>query len=98
MQEVSEERNIAIARISKIVDSLIQGNNIYQQRLNKSEMVQHFVRLLDKFFPKYNIKAISDEELINRIDSILVIEALSRTLNDLTPEQIERFNESVKGR
>ncbi len=53
------------------------------------------VSLLDKFSPDF-IKAIFDNELVNRIDSILVVEAVSGTLNDLTPEQMEMFDAAVK--
>lgn len=97
MQEVSGKRDIAIARLSKIVDKLIQVNKIYQERLDKEEIIQHLVKLLDKFSPEF-INAISDGELTKRIDSILVIEAVSGTLNDLTPDQMEKFEASVKRR
>lgn len=96
MQEVSRERDLAIARISGIVDHLIQGKSLYEERLDKQEVMQLLARLLDKFSPEF-IKAIPDDELIARIDSILVIEAVSGTLNDLTPEQIDIFDSSVKG-
>ncbi|MBN3894256.1 MAG: hypothetical protein HWQ41_02970 [Nostoc sp. NOS(2021)] len=97
MQEVARERDIAIARISKIVDNLIQGNSLYQERLDKQEIIQHLIRLLDKFSPEF-INVLSDGELTDRIDSILVIEAVSGTLNDLTAEQIEMFNTAVERR
>ncbi|QLE40980.1 hypothetical protein FD723_11305 [Nostoc sp. C052] len=97
MQEVSEKRDIAIARLSKIVDKLIQNNNLYQERLDKQEIIQHLVNLLDKFSPEF-INALSERELTDRIDSILVIEAVSGTLNDLTPEQIEMFDAAVERR
>ncbi|MBN3961568.1 hypothetical protein [Nostoc sp. NMS8] len=97
MQEVSGKRDIAIARLSKIVDKLIQNNSLYQERLDKQEIIQHLVNLLDKFSPEF-INALSDGELTNRIDSILVIEAVSGTLNDLTPEQIEMFDAAVERR
>lgn len=95
MQEVYGEREVAITRISKIVDNLIGGNSLYQERLDKQEIIQHLVSLLDKFSPDL-IKAISDNELVNRIDSILVVEAVSGTLNNLTPEQMEMFDAAVK--
>ncbi|WP_445632025.1 hypothetical protein [Nostoc sp. DSM 114167] len=88
---------MAIARLSKIVDKLIQDNSLYQERLDKQEIIQHLVNLLDKFSPEF-LNAISDGELMDRIDSILVIEAVSGTLNDLTPEQIEMFDAAVKRR
>lgn len=94
MQEVYGEREVAITRISKIVDNLIGSNSLYQERLDKQEIIQHLVSLLDKFSPDF-IKAISDRELADRIDSILVVEAVSGTLNDLTPEQMEMFDAAV---
>ncbi|MBN3938904.1 MAG: hypothetical protein V7L21_26585 [Nostoc sp.] len=97
MQDVSGKRDIAIARLSKIVDKLIQDNILYQERLDKQEIIQHLVNLLDKFSPEF-INALSDGELTDRIDSILVIEAVSGTLNDLTPEQIEMFDAAVERR
>ncbi|MEH2371348.1 hypothetical protein [Nostoc sp.] len=97
MQEVSGKRDIAIARLSKIVDKLIQYNSLYQERLDKQEIIQHLVNLLDKFSPEF-INALSEGELTDRIDSILVIEAVSGTLNDLTPEQIEMFDAAVERR
>ncbi|MDM9380299.1 hypothetical protein QUB80_06240 [Chlorogloeopsis sp. ULAP01] len=97
MQEVSSGRDAAVVRISEIIDNLIKGNSLYQERLNKEEMIQLLVRLLDKFSPDY-IKAIPDNDLKHRIDSILVIEAVSGTLNDLTPEQMEMFNAAVEER
>ncbi|MEH2122967.1 hypothetical protein [Nostoc sp.] len=52
---------------------------------------------MDKFSSEF-INALSDGELTDIIDSILVIEAVSGTLNDLTPEQIEMFDAAVERR
>ncbi len=97
MQEISQERDIAIARISGIVEKLIAGNTLYKERLDKEVMIQNLVRFVDKFSPEY-LKTIPDDELTNIIDSISVIEAVSGTLNDLTPEQMKMFDEAVEGR
>jgi hypothetical protein len=40
MQEVYGEREAAITRISKIVDNLIKANTLYQERLDKQEIIQ----------------------------------------------------------
>jgi uncharacterized membrane protein len=95
MQQVSEQRKEAIARISTIVDKLIAGNSLYQERLEKKEIMEILVNLVDKFSTEF-VTAISDNELTDRIDSILVIEAVSGTLNDLTPEQMKMFEQAVK--
>jgi hypothetical protein len=41
---------------------------------------------------------IKDDDLIDRTDSILILEAVSGTLNNLTPEQIAVFDEAVEGK
>ncbi|WP_313949933.1 hypothetical protein [Nostoc sp. FACHB-190] len=42
MDKIAQEKDIAIARMSKIVDNLIQGNNLYEERLQKREIMQHY--------------------------------------------------------
>ncbi len=42
------------------------------------------------------MRAITEHELTRRIDKILVLEAVSGTLNDLTPEQIKMYDDAVK--
>ncbi|WP_442946733.1 hypothetical protein [Nostoc sp. NZL] len=44
------------------------------------------------------MREIKDDDLTDRIDSILILEAVSGTLNDLTPEQIAIFDAAVEGR
>ncbi len=58
-------------------------------------MNQLMIHLFDRFSVE-QLKAISNEDLIDRIDSILVVEAVSGTLNDLTPEQMKMFEEALK--
>ncbi len=97
MQEVLGARDVAIARISGIVDKLIAGNNLYQERLDKEAVMEILVNLVDKFSPE-SVLPVLEHELTDRIDSILVIEAVSGTLNDLTPEQIKMYDEAVERR
>ena len=55
------------------------------------------VDLFSQFSPE-EFMTITDNQLTDRIDSILVLEAVSGTLNDLTPEQIKIFDEVVEGK
>ncbi|MBD2778837.1 hypothetical protein [Iningainema tapete] len=93
MQEVSTNRQEAIARISAIIEFLIEGNDFYKEKLDKEAMVQHLTTFVDKFSPDY-VQSIPDNDLTNRIDRILVVEAVAGTLNDLTPEQIKMYDEA----
>ena len=97
MQEVSNYTQELFNRISPIVEKLFKGSNFYIDRLNEQEMVEMLVSLFGKFSPE-QMKAISDNELSSRIKKILTLEAVSGTLNDLTPEQIKIFDEAVLGK
>jgi hypothetical protein len=97
MQEIFSYHQELINRISPIVKNLFQGNSLYQVKLNQREMIQMLVELFGKFSPE-EMSEIKDDDLTDRIDSILVLEAVSGTLNDLTPEQIATFDATVEGR
>lgn len=97
MQEVYSYDQELFNRISPIVDNLFKANSLYLVKLKKWEMVELLVELFGKFSPE-EMSAIKEEDLTRRIDKILVLEAVSGTLNDLTPEQIKIFDEAVEGK
>lgn len=97
MYEVVQDNNEVFNRVLPIVERLFEGNSLYQVKLDKNEMVQLLVSLLEKFSLE-DMRAISDHELMHRIRKIMTLEAVSGTLNDLTPEQIEIFDAAVEGR
>jgi uncharacterized protein YfkK (UPF0435 family) len=97
MQEVSNYTQEITNRISQIVENLFKSNSFYMVRLKKQERIEHLVNLFSKFSPE-EFRAIPDYELTRRIDKLLVLEAVSGTLSDLTPEQIKIFDEAVEGR
>ncbi len=97
MYEVSQEQDVFLVRISQIVNNLIDSNKFYQEKLDKNEMILDLVDLFKQLsFEEF--ATIEHEDLIHRIDNILNLEAVSGTLNDLTPEQMEMFDASVEGR
>ncbi|MGB3640595.1 MAG: hypothetical protein WBA39_23925 [Rivularia sp. (in: cyanobacteria)] len=97
MQEVKKENPELLNRISPIVEKLIKSSSLYQVKLKRDEMVKMLVNLFGQFSPE-EFRAIKDNDLTKRIDSILVVEAVSGTLNDLTAEEIAIFDEAVEGR
>ncbi|MDJ0736877.1 MAG: hypothetical protein QNJ47_22890 [Nostocaceae cyanobacterium] len=97
MQETTSYHQELVNRISPIIEKLFKTNSLYLVKLKKPEITESLVQLFGKFTPE-EMKSISDEELTRRIDKILVIKAVSGTLNDLTPEQIKIFDESVEGK
>lgn len=95
MQEISSQRDVLVGRILPIVEKLFRDNNLYQLKLDKQEMVEMLVNMFGQFSLE-EMKDITEHELTRRINKILVLEAVSGTLNDLTPEQIKMYDEAVK--
>lgn len=82
-------------KLPQIVDNLIDNNPLYQEGLNRKEMRD----LINGIFTPVaipDLNSISEQELTKRIKSILSLHLVSGMLNDLTPEQMKIFDESVK--
>ena len=97
MQEVSSYQQELSNRISPIVDNLFKSNSLYLVKLKKWEMMEMLVDLFGQLSPE-EMRAINEHELIRRIRKILTLEAVSGTLDDLSPEQIAIFDAAVEGR
>ncbi|MGH1392661.1 MAG: hypothetical protein ACRAVC_01315 [Trichormus sp.] len=82
-------------RLTEIVKTLIDNNHLYQENLDKQEMIAEITRTFNPVAVP-DLENISEEELTKRIKSILSLHLVSGMLNDLTPEQMQLFDESVK--
>ncbi|HIK03791.1 MAG TPA: hypothetical protein IGS40_03595 [Trichormus sp. M33_DOE_039] len=82
-------------RLTEIVKTLIDNNHLYQENLDEQEMIAEINRTFDPTSVP-DINSISEEELTKRIKSILSLHLVSGMLNDLTPEQMQLFDESIK--
>jgi len=82
-------------KLTKIVETLINNNPIYQENLNVEEMI---TVINETFTPIAvpDVNTISEEELTKRIKSILSLHLVSGMLNDFTPEEMALFDDSVK--
>lgn len=95
MQEVFDRTQELTHRISPIVEKLFKDRKFYVERLKKTERIEDLVSLFGKLTPE-EFRSIPDPELTRRIAKLLTLEAVSGTLNDLTPEQMKIFDESVE--
>jgi hypothetical protein len=82
-------------KLTEIVQTLIDNNTLYQENLDKQEMIEVINRTFDPAAVP-DLESISEEQLTKRIKSILSLHLVSGMLNDLTPEQMRLFDESVK--
>jgi hypothetical protein len=82
-------------KLTEIVKTLIDNNPLYQENLDKEKMLEVINRTFDPVAVP-DVNSISEEELMKRIKSILSLHLVSGMLNDLTPEEMRIFDESVK--
>jgi hypothetical protein len=97
MYEVSQGKDIFLSRISPIVDDLFNSNSFFQEKLDKTEIIQHLTDLFKKFSLE-EFTAIDKENLTKRINFVMVVEATAGMLSDLTPEEMAIFDAAVEGR
>ena len=82
-------------KLPEIVRTLIDNNPLYQENLDREKMIEVINRNFDPIAVP-DVNSISQGELTKRIKSILSLHLVSGMLNDLTPEQMQIFDESVK--
>jgi hypothetical protein len=96
MNNISLKEATTFKRISAIIENLIANNSVYQERLDKERMINYIYDLFNKPNTLLNVDIIEQEELIKRINGILVLHSVAGTLNDFTPEEMTIFDEAVK--
>ncbi|MDB9372212.1 hypothetical protein [Nodularia sphaerocarpa] len=97
MPEISFQTEPAFKRISAIVEDLIAHNDLYQEKLDKQQMIHKIYNLfIQTNSSDDDVDTITEDDLANRINKILVVESVSGLLNDLTPEEMRIFDEAVK--
>lgn len=96
MTQISVEKDTALSRISAIVEDSIQNETVFHN-LKKGEIIKIFSNLLDKTSPT-KVLSLDNEELTNRANGVMAIEAMSHLLDDFTPEEMEMFETAVEGR
>jgi hypothetical protein len=82
-------------RISKIVDKLVEEDEVLRS-VDKTQIMESLSDLMKD--PPSDLTSITDDELTQRIERVMFIEAMSGMLNDLSPEQMRAFEAAVKRR
>jgi hypothetical protein len=91
-----DDKDIALYRISKIVDKLVAEKADFK-KVDKTRMLQFISNLIKKWSPD-KLSSITNDELRQRIEKILLIEATAGILNELSSSQMQSFEAAVKRR
>jgi hypothetical protein len=101
MNETSQQIEITEVyriRIANIVTRFMQDNWAFRERLNAVEIINAITQSMRELFSLGDFLAIEDTDLKRRIGQRMAIEGLRGLLSDLSPEQIQAFNEAVARR
>jgi hypothetical protein len=85
-------------RIAHIVKKFMRENWAFRERLNETEIISTITQSMQKNLTLEQFLALEDSELKRRIGQRMAIEGLYGLITDLTPEQINAFNQAVAGR
>ena len=98
MTQSTIEKDTVTARISRIVENLIESDRYFQEKLDLEQMIDYVSGLIEEHLSPEELSEIDDEDLSGRIRKVLTLEAVSGMLDDFTPEQMEIFDAAVEGR
>jgi hypothetical protein len=96
MNNTSLKEKTVFKRVSAIVEDLIAHNTVYQERLDKEQIINYIYHLFNQPNTVPAIDIMAQDDLINRINGILVLHSVAGTLNDFTPEEMAIFDEAIK--
>ena len=88
-------KDIIMFRISVVIDTVVEGNEVFKD-IDKSKLMESLKPLIEK--SPEELASITDEELMQRIETVMVIEATSGMLKELSSEELKDFEEAVKRR
>lgn len=96
MNNTSIKEQTTYKRISAIVKNLIANNSVYQERLEREQMIEKMLEIFTKPNSGDDVETIADDDLSQIINKILALHAMAGLLDDLTPEEMAIFDEAVK--
>ncbi|MGK7938629.1 MAG: hypothetical protein AB4062_00425 [Crocosphaera sp.] len=96
MLSTDRQRESIIKRIEPIISTLMEERPLFKEDLHYQKMVQHLSKLFTENLSFEEFIGISDESLKKRCSGIMSTELIAGMLNDLTPEEMEIFDEAIK--
>jgi hypothetical protein len=91
----SSEKKDITTTVSEMIDRLIENKRIFKG-IDKSILMGSLKPLIEK--SPEQLTSITEEELMERIETVMVIEATAGMLKELSSEEMKDFEEAVKRR
>ena len=85
-----------IQRIDQVVAILMEERPLFQENLDYTETVNHLVQGFQQNLPLEEFNTMSEAELKENCSFIMATKILSKIGQELTPEQMDIFDEAIK--
>jgi hypothetical protein len=95
MTQATDLTQVIEHRITQIVDQL-QKEHPFLQDLDRTQQIREHTDELLEHWGIQQLADFSEERLSKIVRNLMVLDACAGALNDLTPEQMEQFDEAVK--
>jgi hypothetical protein len=83
-------------RLANFVKKLMPTEEIFQESLNEAEMIAIAIDMFEPNEKLRSVEDIEDTELEEIIYDVMILQSVAGTLNDLTPEELAKFDDAVK--
>lgn len=97
MTRTAEIEHKAESRIAETVAKLINKDRFFKE-LNTVKLFRHYFKLLLKYWSPEQVLAFSEEELLGMLRETIAFRRISGLLQDFTSEEMQIFDEAVKGK
>jgi len=89
-------RDAILRSISDIINKLVTDKDVFK-KVNKTRLMKFLSDLMKKL-PEEQFIDITENELFQRVEKIMLVEATAGMLSDLSPKQLKSFEASIKRR
>ena len=99
MQTISTLNESQQIRLANFVKKLMPTDSAFQESLNETDTIAIAIDMFTDEIPEDKrrpVESIDDRELEKIIYDVMILEAVSGTLNELSPEEIAIFDDAVK--
>lgn len=95
MTQATDLTKVVESRITQIIDQLQQEYPNFRDFDRTQQFREHTDGMLQIWQPQ-QVLDIPEDELVSIIRDIMVMKSVAGMLNELTPEQMQQFDEAVK--
>ena len=95
MLQASDMTQSVQARITQVIEKLQQSHPVFQE-LDRSQLADEYTSSFLQQWQPQQVLDFSEAELTDVIQDFMALDNMAGLLNDLTPEQVQQFDEAVK--